>query len=317
MVLFDNLANGGRLGNSALDPASTARTYRGRVLGKSEMTPPLDLMCVFFGSGSNVQLVGDVVRGIVPCRLESPLEKREERTGFAIKDIAAHTVANRGELVCSALTILRGFILAGKPDQSLTPMDFVAWSALVRNAVKWSTGFDPWEGRADLADANPEVGAGGALVEAWHNLQTVQGVKGFTVADVLRELRSDKAGTTHPALRDALAELWPKMKPGDLPSSGSIGMKIQSIRGQVFGSGLRTSGRTRKSRSGAWKTSVCLSISVSSSNPRAEKTSRGHGENGYYSQEKTHQTHQTPQHDPDYADMVADAPDNSDWTTWS
>src|SRR4029077_3798680 len=102
-VLSDNRDTGGRFGNSALDRAITGRTYRGRVLGKLEMTPDLDLVCVFFATGNNVALCGDVPRRIVPCRLESREERPEERSDFTIKDLLGHVQKNRGDLVRAAL----------------------------------------------------------------------------------------------------------------------------------------------------------------------------------------------------------------------
>ena len=142
IVLFDNLRNGGRFGNSA-SQGLHGLTLCGRVLGKLEMTPDLDLITVFFASGNNTALCGDVARRIVQCRLESPEERPEERTGFKIPDLLGHAAKNRGDLVRAALTILRAYTLAGKPDQKLKAMDFSAWCGLIRNAVYWSTGVDP------------------------------------------------------------------------------------------------------------------------------------------------------------------------------
>jgi hypothetical protein len=235
LVLFDNLANGGLFGNPALDRALTGRTWRDRILGKLEMTPNLDLIAVFFASGNNTALCSDVARRIVQNRLECPHEHPEERTGFKIPDLLGHAAKHRGALVIAVLTILRAYILAGRPSQGLTPMDFVAWSGLIRNAVHWSTGIDPCADHHDLADSNPERGQSAALVEAWRELQIETDRKGFTVAEMLRVLGEDKDGLRYHSLRDALAELSSRTKPGELPSSGTIGKKIQAIRGQVFG----------------------------------------------------------------------------------
>ena len=235
LVLFDNLANGGLFGNPALDRALTGRTWRDRILGKLEMTPNLDLIAVFFASGNNTALCSDVARRIVQNRLECPHEHPEERTGFQIPELLGHAAKHRGALVIAVLTILRAYILAGKPRQDLTPMDFVAWSGLIRNAVYWATGIDPCADHHALADSNPERGQSAALVEAWRELQVGSGRKGFTVAEMLRMLGEDKDGLRYHSLRDALAELSSRTKPGELPSSGIIGKKIQAIRGQVFG----------------------------------------------------------------------------------
>ena len=142
LVLFDNLANGGLFGNPALDRALTGRTCA-TASWASSTTPNLDLIAVFFASGNNTALCSDVARRIVQNRLECPHEHPEERTGFQIPDLLGHAAEHRGGLVIAVLTILRAYILAGKPGQGLTPMDFVAWSGLIRNAVHWSTGIDP------------------------------------------------------------------------------------------------------------------------------------------------------------------------------
>jgi hypothetical protein len=234
IVLFDNLDNGGKLGNSALDRALTGRTYRGRVLGKSEMTPDLDLNCVFFGTGNNLSLCGDVVRRIILSRLESLMERPEERSDFAIKDLIGHATEDRGRLVVAALTILRAYILAGKPDQGLTAMDFTAWSGLIRNAVHWSTGIDPAAGRKDLSESTPDRQHEAAFVEGWFEVQDLLDPDGMTSATLLKRLKGadlDRFTT----LRDALADMWPRTKPGELPSSGSIGMKIHAMRGKSHG----------------------------------------------------------------------------------
>jgi hypothetical protein len=54
----------------------------------------------------------------------------------------------RGELVAAALTILRSFVAAGRPDPRPRPMDYPAWCGLIRNAVHWATGLDPGESRS-------------------------------------------------------------------------------------------------------------------------------------------------------------------------
>jgi hypothetical protein len=234
VVLFDNIDNGGNFGNSAIDRATTGRTYRGRILGKSEMTPDLDLNAVFFCSGNNISLCGDVVRRVIPCRLESDLEHPEERNDFTVKNLAGYTLEHRGELVCAALTVLKAFILAGMPDQGMVPMEFPEWSGLIRNAVKWVTGDDPAIGRKDLTDSDPERQQCAAFVEGWYEVQDANQSTGMTSADMLKLVKDDSAGLFR-GIRNAMGEMWPKIKDGELPSSGSIGKKIHGIRGKVFG----------------------------------------------------------------------------------
>lgn len=318
MVLFDNLENGGKFGNSSLDRALTGTTYRGRVLGKSEMTPDLDLTCVFFVTGNNYTLCGDVQRRIIPCRLESPLERPEERDGFKIPDLLKHVSDNRGDLVVAALTILRAFILAGKPDQALKAMDYPAWSGLIRNAVVWATGEDPAVGRKDLEESNPDRTNEESLAYWWREVQEAHAPGGMTSATFVRTL--DKAGLDHYVeLRDTLAEMWPRTRPGELPTSGSIGMKIQGIRGKCL-KGLHFKKVTEVQRAAVWKVVTTAELgessesSESTSNPRAE-TVRSADTDGKDSvchfvgegPKQTHQTHQT------HCDS-AGQPANSPWT---
>jgi hypothetical protein len=244
VVFLDNITNGGELGNSALDRALTGRTYRGRVLGKLEMTPDLDLICVFYATGNNLSVCGDTPRRVLPTRLESTLEHPEERDDFTIKgcscgcqgDLIDHARRDRGRLYVVALTILRAYIQAGKPPQSLKPMDFPAWSSLIRNAVYWATGLDPAVGRADLRKADSHHEHCAAFVEAWSAIQTEGKVKALTTADVVKELTAGNLSAGYQTMRAAISDLWPKLKPGDIPSSGTIGNTIGAIRDKPFGS---------------------------------------------------------------------------------
>ena len=48
-------------------------------------------------------LRGDAIRRIVPCRLDSRVERPEERSDFKIPDLLAHVREHRGELVADAM----------------------------------------------------------------------------------------------------------------------------------------------------------------------------------------------------------------------
>ena len=135
----------------------------------------------------------------------------------------------------AALTILRAFLLARKPDPKLTPMDFDAWAGLIRNAVHWATGIDPAMGRKDLRDADPDRDLEAAFVEGWYEVQESERVGGMTSARLIEILQESQNEGRFKVMRSAIAGMWSKLKPGELPSSGSIGMKLQRIRGKPFG----------------------------------------------------------------------------------
>jgi primase-polymerase (primpol)-like protein len=336
VVLFDNVDNGGQLGNSSLDRALTGRTYRGRILGRSEMTPDLDLISVFYCTGNNLALCGDIPRRIIPGRLESPLEHPEEREDFAIRscdcgcqgDILAHAGNRRGDLVAAALTIVRAFIQAGLPDQKLKPMDFAAWCRFVRNAVYWATGKDPAVGRNDLDDSDPDRQKCIAFIDGWYEVQTARGVKGMTSAELLKSLTIVTPAESE-AIRSAMCELWPKIKADELPSSGSIGMKVQALRDKPLGNKcfkaigkeknaqlwaailLSTPGESSESNESSTHHNARIYPVVQESDTDAPYESSG-GKSLASDGEETHQTHQTHPDDPDRScgiDFRTDDPD--------
>jgi hypothetical protein len=227
MMLLDNIAT--TFGGSSLDSALTAQTWRDRILGRSEMTAELPLFTVWYATGNNVGLRGDVLRRIVPCRLETREERPEDRREFTIKgDLLEHVRHERPRLVAALLTILRAHAVAGWPDGGLTPLgSFEAWSRKVRSAVFWATGLDPCQTREELRATDPEVLARTALIEGWLDLP--QGRTGLTVATALKYVKEDSM--LYETLRGVFME-WSKTD--ELPSARSIGMKLKALKGRVI-----------------------------------------------------------------------------------
>lgn len=228
MMLLDNIAT--NFGGSALDSALTARTWTDRLLGQSQMMPPLPLFTVWYATGNNVIPKGDLPRRIVLCRLESPEERPEERRDFRIKgDLLEHVHRERPRLVRDALTILRAHAAAGRPAGDLIPMgSFDAWSTVVRQAVYWSIGLDPCATREELRAVDYESLARAALLEGWAELP--DGRTGTTAAEALRLVEEDP--NRYATLRETML-FWGR--DGKLPSAKSLGRFLAQIRGRVIG----------------------------------------------------------------------------------
>lgn len=229
LILFDNVETGFTIGGSALDRALTARTMKGRILGKSQMTPELPVDVVFYATGNNLNPRGDALRRVVPCRLETMEQRPEERKDFKIKgDLLAHVKLSRGRLVAAALTILRAYIVAGRPDQNLAPMDYTAWCGLIRNAVKWVAEKDPCESRTELIADDEETNVSKGLLSSWKKLCLDEANGGsLSAAEALAILEKDK--NHHPELR-AIFSAW--SKDGKLPPTRVIGNRFNKIRGR-------------------------------------------------------------------------------------
>jgi hypothetical protein len=228
MVLLDNLA--GRLGGPVLDAALTATSWTDRVLGVSRVASA-PLYVTWYATGNNVALAGDTARRTCHIRLETPAERPEERADFRHRDLLAWVRGQRFRLLGAALTLLRAYCVAGRPDQRLKPWgSFDGWSALVRSAVVWAGLPDPGETRAILRQAaDTDAGALAALLDALNQLDP--DCHGLTCAEIVEQAKSPAAPPPewHAGLRDAIEALAGRLDPQRL------GYKLRGYRKRVVG----------------------------------------------------------------------------------
>ncbi|MGL6074030.1 MAG: hypothetical protein ACRC8S_07705, partial [Fimbriiglobus sp.] len=228
LVLFDNIA--GPFGNATLDAVMTSMIWRDRLLGQSQqITNPL--WTTWYGTGNNVALAGDMVRRICPIRLETPEERPEKRSDFRHSQLLQWVSGHRNELLSAALTILRGFILVGRPDQKLSTWgSFEGWSSLVRQAIVWAGGADPAAARSTLEQSDSETVLMTTLLAEWPKLDPEgQGISASQIID--RVYGTNRYSNTE-IIRETLDELLPK------PCSRALGYKLgnyrRTVRGEYF-----------------------------------------------------------------------------------
>jgi hypothetical protein len=225
-VLLDNLA--GAVGNDVLDMALTADTWKDRVLGSNKVYDgPLHV--VWFGTGNNVQLHADTSRRVCHVRMESTEERPETRSGFKYPDLRQHVRRTRDKLLSAALTLLRGWHVAGRPKHGLTPWgSFEGWSDVVREAVVFAGLSDPGETRMALQTASDRDAAAMAVITAGV-IEMDPGGRGLTVADIVARLKE-----TNPApewmtdMRVAVEELCGKL------DTRQLGYKFRHFARRVF-----------------------------------------------------------------------------------
>jgi hypothetical protein len=164
IVLFDNLT--GAFGDGTLDRCLTSTEWQDRQLGSNrQFRSPVDT--IFFASGNNVAIRADTARRVCHVRLESPEERPEERSDFKRRTLISWVLDNRERLLTGALTILRAYHTARRPDQDLKPWgSFESWSRLVRNAVVWCGLPDPGETRQVIQEQADETALGLRLLIA-------------------------------------------------------------------------------------------------------------------------------------------------------
>jgi hypothetical protein len=236
MVLLDNVT--GELGCAALDAALTADTWRDRVLGSSTMTTEIPLRISWWATGNGVIVGADLVRRALLVRLEPECEHPEERSGWRYPSLLTHVAQHRAELLSAALTIVRGYVVAGRPDMRLTPMgSFEAWSALVRSALVWAGASDPCGTVTELRAADAKADAMRTLIRAW----PVPDRKPVTTAELLQLATPDSDW------RAALTEWCPPRGSADLPTANLVGYALRAMKGRIVGAHLLSpTARTNK-----------------------------------------------------------------------
>ncbi len=246
-VLIDNVT--GPLGSGALDAALTAPMWKERILGTNEMFCG-PLLTQFYATGNNVQLRGDTHRRVMMIRLESTHERPELRSDFTEKNLLAYVRDRRPHLVRAALTILRAYFVAGKPDMNLTPWgSFEGWSSVVRGAVVFAGLEDPGAERATLATSTAEQEALASLLMGLEALCNDPSSKrrGVSAAELVRLLTSSM--TSHLTVRDALVELI-RAPAGQVPNPRQIGYLFRKYEGRVVGG--RRLHKTLRGDHGEW-----------------------------------------------------------------
>lgn len=219
------LDNVNRLGGPALDAALTAETWADRVLGVSKMTAEIPARTMFVATGNNLTFSGDTARRVLPIRLETLVDRPEERSGFTHPDLLGHVRQNRPALVVAALTILRAYIHAGSPIASLAPWgSFEGWSQLVRGAIVWLGMADPCEAHRTVVEQSDEqLLELQAIIEAWENADPHR--RGLTVREALTRI-----GAGDKALGDLFDELMPE---GKGRNAKAIGRRLSAFKGRV------------------------------------------------------------------------------------
>jgi hypothetical protein len=228
LVLFDNLE--GNFGNAVLDAALTGTAWKDRVLGANRMAEA-PLYMAWYATGNNVSIAADTARRVCHIRLESDKERPEERRDFRHPDLLAWVGRERQRLLAAALTILRGYFVAGRPDQRLPAWgSFEGWSSVVRAAVVWAGLPDPAETRLRLQERADVTAEGmGALLAAWEAMDPER--RGLTVAEVVHKVFKEPPSPAPDFIADLKDAIESLVGRGD---AQKLGYKLRGARRRIF-----------------------------------------------------------------------------------
>lgn len=170
IVSIDNIEQ--PLGHDVLCQALTQSMVSIRLLGQSSrVTVPSGSM--FFATGNNLVLMGDMSRRALVCKLDAKMERPEQRIFSRNPLQVLHD--HRESIAISALAILRGYLIAGSPPQGVPPLaSFDRWSSLVRNALLWLGLPDPVQTQDAIRQSTPEIELLSALLHHWQTRLSYQ-----------------------------------------------------------------------------------------------------------------------------------------------
>ncbi|WP_052120223.1 CHC2 zinc finger domain-containing protein [Inquilinus limosus] len=152
IISLDNC--NGEMGGDMLCQMVERPMVRARILGRSE-APEIEVRSTCFATGNNLQLRGDMTRRAVVCNLDAGVERPELRT-FTFKP-AEVVSADRGKYVAAALTVVRAYLVAGRPGKLPAIGSYEVWSDMIRSALVWLGEADPVASMEKARDEDPQL----------------------------------------------------------------------------------------------------------------------------------------------------------------
>jgi hypothetical protein len=205
VVSLDNVEPGTSVGGGVFNKVSSQETFSTRLLG-SNTVPVVSTAVLIMVNGNNLQFANDTVSRCIKARMNAGMENPDRRT-FK-RDIYNYVPQHRPELVAAALTVLRGYIAAGRPFDK-TESRFKVWDRLVRGALIWAGAADPMDTQAESYALDPSKADRAALINAMQKCFGKGKAVPFPTAQEIvdRSRESDDAG------RALEAALRPHMGP--------------------------------------------------------------------------------------------------------
>lgn len=253
LICLDNIS--GTLGAAPLDKVLTADDrVQLRVLGKSEVRD-VAWRAMLMATGNNLIFGADTPRRTLRCRLEPATERPEERTGFKHLNLLAYVREFRGDFLHAALTILRAFVVAGRPQaQGFTWGSYQTWSEIVAAAIGFAGGPNILDARVVSVDGGsskddalrtvlallPSIAPDGLTCPGFIQMCWPPGERGY-----VGEAQKGSEG-----LRDALASLCNVRNAKDTPNNQRLSAVLDTLKGRVAGD--RKLDRTRKNKASPW-----------------------------------------------------------------
>ena len=169
IVSFDNLKR--RLESASLESVLTTGRYADRILGNSEIVS-VTVNTIWVATGNNLTASTEMARRLARCRLNANVERPWLRDAEQFKhaDLKAWVMEHRGELIRAALTLVRAWIVAGRPKWDGPVLgSYDEWSKIMGSILNF-IGIDGFLSNLNefYNDADVEHQSFSNFVKAWN-----------------------------------------------------------------------------------------------------------------------------------------------------
>ncbi|MFH0783216.1 MAG: hypothetical protein V2B20_14880 [Pseudomonadota bacterium] len=168
VIEFDNLTSD-LVAHKSLCTVLTSEYMSGRILGVSK-TATVNTRTLFLSSGNNVGPVQDMTRRCISIHLDPGCETPAARS-FTRPELVREVLRERGSYVSAALTIIRAWIVAGRPKTACKSLaGYGDWSELCRQPLLWLGMADPTASVFEAMADDPDREILGRLLNAWQSV---------------------------------------------------------------------------------------------------------------------------------------------------
>lgn len=200
VIEFDNLTSD-LVAHKSLCTALTSEHMSGRILGVSK-TATVSTRVLFLSSGNNVGPVQDMTRRCISIHLDPGCEVPAARS-FRRPELVRDVLRERGRYVAAALTIVRAWIVAGRPKADCKSMaGYGDWSDLCRQPLLWLGLADATESVFEAMAEDPDRETLDRLLTAW---QSAFGKTPAMIRDAVKQ--ASAFGDEHVDLREVLRDI--------------------------------------------------------------------------------------------------------------
>lgn len=174
VVFFDN-ATRDLQPYQSLCSILTDEFFSARILGQSEISE-VSTRALILSNGNNVVPQNDLLRRVVEFVLLPTCEIPATRTFD--KDPLSEIQLNRAYYVSLVLTMIRAWVVAGRPEADVPPVaSYADWSSYCRQVLLWLGLPDPAESLFRSLDNDPDRKMLGRFLLAWFESFNNQSVK--------------------------------------------------------------------------------------------------------------------------------------------